>query len=481
MRGILVAGALALAVALGFVYSNRNQGMISKSSTIRVALQGEFPAGQISPENISTIALYHLHYNLWDNLLAPGGKPAVAKTFKASDDNLTFTFELDPEAKFSNGRQISARDIKDAFERIIAREENGHINARTTIREVSATPEGNLRIALRAPTPSFLFLLTTPEFGIVPKESLNEKGEVTNLAVTSGAYLAERVDAKAQKILLVKNPHFRRAEPNSPERVEISFLESMGADSLKSDYDFAEVRSSDADQIVSETESKGYAYKATVPSLSVFMVADSKVLSPDLQRELALVFKNEFTIDSPRGFETKSNQLLPRKTFGSLDQAELPLPEASSRPKLPVEIVISNNRSSGPLVDAIQKALAKAGSKARIVGLDSKEPAAYALTSQGMNTEFPEIELHLATVGPYAYFEASENTKKEVLAATHEPNDSQRSKIIKQVGKELIATGKIVPLTVRAYVHLYKPKTLDLNGITNYDGDIPFYKLRMAQ
>ena len=113
--------------------------------------------------------------------------------------------------------------------------------------------------------------------------------------------------------------------------------------------------------------------------------------------------------------------------------------------------------------------------------MDSKEPAAYALTSQGMNTEFPEIELHLATVGPYAYFEASENTKKEVLAATHEPNDSQRSKIIKQVGKELIATGKIVPLTVRAYVHLYKPKTLDLNGITNYDGDIPFYKLRMAQ
>lgn len=481
MRRYLVAGAAALAVWLTIVIIIRNPGMNGTSRKIRIALQGEIPNGQLSPENISTIALYHLHYNLWDTLLAPGAKPAVAKTFKVSTDNLTFTFEIDSEAKFSNGRKITAIDVKDAFERIIAREENGHINARSVIREIRAERDDILKIVLHAPTPSFLFLLTTPEFGIVPKESLNAAGEVTNLTVTSGAYRAENIDVKAQKALLAKNLTFRRAASGSPDFVEIAFLEGMGSEAVGTDLDFAEIRSSDADTIVSEAKARGLDYKATVPSLSVFLVADSHNVSPDLQKVLASVFKNEFSFQSSHGFEVKSDQLLPQKTFGSLEKNELPEIKAPGSVRIPKEVVISNNRTTGPLVDAIQNSLAKAGSKARIVAQDSKEPVMYALTSQGMNTEFPEIELHLATVGPYAYFDASNRIKEQVGLATHEPDDARRSAAIKKVGRELIETGKIVPLTVRAYVHLFNPKRVSMNEITNYDGDIPFFMMQVPQ
>ena len=456
--------------------------MHDSSKTIRVALQGEFPVGSLSPENISTIALYHLHYNLWDNLLAPGGKPALAKTHRVSPDNLAFTFEIDPEAKFSNGRPITARDVKEAFERIIAREENGHINAKSVIREIRAGEggEGTLRILLNAPTPSFLFLLTTPEFGIVPRESLDASGEVTNLAVTSGAYVAKQVDAKSQKILLIKNKYFRRAEPHAPERIELDFNESMGADSPPGNFDFAEVRSSDAEAIVSEAEKKGFGYKATVPSLSVYMVAKFDLLTAAQRTFIAQAFRDHFQFETPRRLELRSHQFLPEKTFGSLSPKEISeilTPKAA--PGLPSEIVISNNRSTGPLVDAVRKVFAQIGTKAKFVGVDTKEAVHYELTSQGMNTEFPEIELHLVTVGPYAFFNASEQTKRMVGMAMHQADDKKRSELFKSIGRDFLITGKVIPLTVRAYVHLFNASRLDLNNITNYDGDIPLYKLKV--
>jgi hypothetical protein len=482
MRRIFTAGIFVLAIALFAVFVIRKSTMHDGSKILKVALQGEFPEGQLSPENISTIALYHLHYNLWDNLLAPGENPAVARGFKVSADNLTFTFEIDPEAKFSNGRQITANDVKTAFERIITREENGHINAKSVIRKITAESSGVLKIGLSAPTPSFLFLLTTPEFGIVPIESLNPAGEVTNLTVTSGAYTAARIDVKSQTIRLSRNRFFRRAAQNSPGEVEISFLGALGADVVSKGYDFVEIRSSDAEQIVSVAEKTGFSYKATVPSLSVYMVADTRHLTPDQARFISQAFRENFRFETPRGLEIRSHQFLPEKTFGSLAAQEIPsIPGAGLGPKLPAEIVISNNRSTGPLVEAIQRVFSNVGTKVRIVGLDSKEPVHYMLTAQGMNTDFPEIELHLDTVGPYAFFDASDETKQLVGLTTNESDDAKRSGLIKKIGKEFLATGKVVPLTVRAYVHLYNSSKVDLNNITAYDGDIPFYRLKVPE
>ena len=162
MRKIITAAALAAIAAILFVvFVNWKPAMHDRGKIIRVALQGEIPEGQLSPENISTIALYHLHFNLWGTLLAPGKKAEIARSFLVSPDNLSITFEIDPEAKFSNGRPITAGDVKAAFERIIAREENGHINARSVIRQITATTATSLKIELNSLTPSFLFL---PDF-----------------------------------------------------------------------------------------------------------------------------------------------------------------------------------------------------------------------------------------------------------------------------------------------------------------------------
>lgn len=456
--------------------------MRDRSRILSIALQGEIPAGQLSPENISTVALYHLHYNLWDTLITSDQSAAVARSFRVNPDNLTISFEIDPDAKFSNGRSITAADVKSAFERIMAREENGHINAKSVVKKITAASPTDLAIELAAPTPSFLFLLTTPEFGIVPKEALDSAGNVTNLAVTSGAYTVAKADAKSQTVHIVRNKFFRRAVSNAPEEVEISFLNGLGLESPLDSYDFVEIRSSDAEQIVSEAEKKGFSFKATVPSVSIFLVTNTSRLSPEQAQFIARAFRESFEFQTPHSLELRSHQFLPEKTFGSLPKADIAaIAHSSSRTSIPAEIVISNNRSTGPIVDAVTRVFSKIGSKVRIVDLNSKEPVHFMLTGQGMNTDYPEIELHLDTVGPYADFNATEEIKRLVNLATHEPNDAKRSEIIKTVGREFLSSGKIVPLTVRAYVHLFRPSRVDLNNITTYDGDIPFHRLKVPE
>lgn len=476
------AGILILTVAFSTFYANRKITMHNRSKIIRVALPGKIPEGQLSPENISTIALYHLHYNLWDTLITSDQSAAVARSFRMSPDNLTISFEIDPDVKFSNGRSITSADVKFAFERIMAREENGHINAKSVIRKITAASPTELQIELSAPTPSFLFLLTTPEFGIVPKEALDGAGNVASLSVTSGAYTVAKADTTSQIVHLVRNKFFQRAVPNAPEEVEIYFLKNLGTGSSLGDYDFVEVRNSDAEQIVSQAEEKGFAYKATVPSVSVFLVADTNHVSSEQAKYIAQAFRDNFRFETPRSFETRSHQFFPEKTFGSLSRQEIPaIPTAKSSPKLPDEIVISNSRSTGPLGEAVSRVFSQIGAKVRFVESDSKKPIHYIFTSQGMNTDYPEIELHLDTVGPYADFNATDEIKRLVNLATHEANDAKRSEIIKTVGREFLSSGKIVPLTVRAYVHLFRPTRVDLNNITTYDGDIPFYKLKVPE
>jgi hypothetical protein len=219
-----------------------------------------------------------------------------------------------------------------------------------------------------------------------------------------------------------------------------------------------------------------------VPSLSVFLVADTNHLSLDQAKYIAQVFRDHFRYETAHRLETQSSQFFPEKTFGSLSPAEIPpISLEQNAPKLPAEIVISNNRSTGPLVEAVTAAFSKIGTRVRFVGLDTKEPIHYMFTGQGMNTDYPEIELHLDTVGPYADFNATNEIKRLVNLATHEANDTKRSEIIKSVGKEFLSSGKIVPLTVRAYVHLYQPSRVDLNNVTTYDGDIPLYQLKVLE
>ena len=46
--------------------------------------------------------------------------PELAKSIEVSEDGLLYTLRLDPEARFHNGRPVSATDVKASWERAAA-------------------------------------------------------------------------------------------------------------------------------------------------------------------------------------------------------------------------------------------------------------------------------------------------------------------------------------------------------------------------
>jgi ABC-type transport system substrate-binding protein len=450
---------------------------------LNIAISGALPNEELSPENISTIPLFHLHYNLWDTLVTPDNSGAIAKSFSISPDNLTYSFEIDPNAKFSNGRAISALDVKESIDRLTGREENGHINAKSTIHRIETPSPQSLVIHLIKPTPAFLFLLSSPEFGIVPSEALDSNGAVVSLKITSGAYTLENLNRDSQTAELKRNVYFRRSEAMAPETVTLRFNKKIDEGTFKSlladdQIDFIELINPDAAQFINLAEKSGYSYKATLPSVSIFLVANDKFVDEKSAKYFSAGFQKHFHFDPPLGLERTSNQFFPPKTFGSLSEEEVPEIESKETTPTIKEVAIRTNRKDGSLVEAIARTFARLGVSTRFVDWDSEEPYHYWFRGQGMNTEHPEIELHLDILSPYQILNADDATKRMLTEATHEPDGSKRSALINEIGKKLLSSGKVIPLTTRAYVHLYKTKSTDLNGITNYDGDIPIYKMR---
>src|SRR5688572_7088885 len=45
--------------------------------------------------------------------------PAIADSWEFTDDGLTLTFKLNPNAKFSDGAQVKSSDVKASFERLL--------------------------------------------------------------------------------------------------------------------------------------------------------------------------------------------------------------------------------------------------------------------------------------------------------------------------------------------------------------------------
>lgn len=186
---------LLAAILFGVLYPMKHG---AKNNTLKISLMGFF-SDEIAPENISQISLYHLNVNLWGTLLTSDGSPAIGTLTGVSKDNLVYTFEISESAKFSNGRKITAEDIVFSIERIIAKEKNGHVNARGLVDSVAALSVNQVSIHLKDQTPAFLFLLSTPEFAIVPKEACDDRtNDIVNPRFTSGAYTVDSIDKETE-------------------------------------------------------------------------------------------------------------------------------------------------------------------------------------------------------------------------------------------------------------------------------------------
>ena len=482
----IIIAVLALGVCAGacLYFFSRDQASGRKGPSMITALLTGSLTLPLTPENISTIPLYHIHKNLWTTITGEHGEPALARLVEVRKDKV-YRFEILPDSRFSNGREITSADVSFSVKRLMKRQSGGHFNAKGIIEEVETTSPTAFEIRLKEPTPSFLFLLSIPEMGIVPEEICDDSGNIKRLDITSGAYTVSG-DPTADSIVLSKNSYFRRASPESPDQVKIQFThdaEEITRAAAADAVDFVEIYEGSGSRIFPQLkDNSNLAYKITRPSYSVFLSSNPKGVAPSTRLTIARLIssnlKKYFTL-SP-DLEQFSYEVVPPETFGSLGVHESqPISEGAREPV--TEIKIGNLDKASPLLGAVTKILTDAGIKVTLVDANSSDDYDYALFGQGMNLDFPEIEFYLSMVSPWTIFEGKSDEKKALSGVIHSKDRKVRSEVLQKLGRSLVFDGRVIPLVVRSYAHVYRKDRLNIDQVTNYDGDVPFWLMKVIE
>lgn len=164
-------------------------------------------------------------------------QPGVAKSWDISDDGLTYTFQFDPEARWSNGDTVTSADFLFSFERILTpalgapyaymlypmRGAEAFNKGETTDFNTvgaSAPDTATLVIELDSPTPYFLSLLTHNTWWPVHPPTILKHGSMTDRIskwtrpgnyVGNGPFTLKRWRLN-NSIFADKNPLYREAD-----------------------------------------------------------------------------------------------------------------------------------------------------------------------------------------------------------------------------------------------------------------------------
>lgn len=106
--------------------------------------------------------------------------PWLAKSWTISKDGMTYTFDLNQGVKFHNGREMTAEDVKFSLERILNPKTGSRRRENLSIIEsIKVSGKYQVEIALKSPFSPFLTYLVGVYAAIIPPESVEADGNLT--------------------------------------------------------------------------------------------------------------------------------------------------------------------------------------------------------------------------------------------------------------------------------------------------------------
>ncbi|KYZ67375.1 peptide ABC transporter substrate-binding protein [Bacillus sp. GZT] len=220
---------MALVISLLLIACNNKENKSdaeSKKQVLNVTVSEEIPSLDTAKTMDGTSA--HVMQNIFEGLYVLDDQdqpiPAVAKSFKRSEDGKKYTFDLRKDAKWSNGDNVTAHDFMFAWKRVIAPETASQyasmlfyvknakeINKGTMPLDelgVTVINDYKLEVELEQPIPYFLQLLALPIYLPQHESFLKEQGknyalEPSNL-LYNGPFILEKWKHE-QEFLLKKN------------------------------------------------------------------------------------------------------------------------------------------------------------------------------------------------------------------------------------------------------------------------------------
>ena len=138
--------------------------------------------------------------------------PRLADSWEISDDGLTYTFSLNPDAVFANGDDVTAADVVFSYNRLKYRDGNPSFLA-DPIASLEAIDDDTVAITVVEPRPSFLSEITSAVFSVTNADVVMANGgtDAMDAAETdqAGAYLDSMSAGSGPYILELWEPQIR--------------------------------------------------------------------------------------------------------------------------------------------------------------------------------------------------------------------------------------------------------------------------------
>jgi peptide/nickel transport system substrate-binding protein len=172
-------------------------------------------------------SIVHLIGGTLFELSAGEVRPLLAQSKSVSPDGLTWTFELKPELKFSDGTALTSKDVQATFERIKNDKLNVYVGFIAPIEHITAVGPTQIVMQLSRPYPSLPIILSQPEMSILPIAGLARGKAFFDSPIFAGSYKLLSWGGSA-KAVLVRNRYYAGAAPGI-EQLTFQTIEDFNA------------------------------------------------------------------------------------------------------------------------------------------------------------------------------------------------------------------------------------------------------------
>lgn len=196
---------------------------------------------------------------------------ALAKNWHVEEDDITWNFNLRKNMKFHNGRNITSKDIKYTYERLLSKKldspnrwflsfikgaEDFFLGKKSEVEGIILNGDYNLKIILEYPYSSFVNNLAHCSCSILCKEEINN---FNSTPVGAGPYKFFKQDTENKQLVLKKVKDYPLGEALMDEIIVRGGIDNSIDDFLKNELDYVEVSANNISKVVNA----GYEIKRT--------------------------------------------------------------------------------------------------------------------------------------------------------------------------------------------------------------------------
>jgi len=324
--------------------------------------------------------------------------PALADSYDVSDDGKVYTFKLHPGVKFTNGREVTAADVKWSIERAVNPKTQGpgagffhsivgadKMTAGTaeTMDGITAVDDHTVKFTLSQPDATFLNVLALNFASVVPKEAVEAAGgDFGKHPLGSGAFTLKEWTI-GQRLVFQKNPdYFIKERPHVD-----SFTVEVGQEPLvallrlqKGEVDIAGDGIPPAKYLEMKKSPEFEGMIVDRQQLETSYVTLNTQVKPfdnaKVRQAVNMAINKDRIVRIINGRATPASQVLPPLMPGydqnykgyayDPDKAKALLAEAGLKDGFATQIYTSNTDPQPRITQAIQQDLAAIGIKAEI-------------------------------------------------------------------------------------------------------------------